>query len=152
MATYQVQRSIKINANPSPIYDKIVNFHNWASWSPWEDKDPTMTKSYGATDSGVGASYSWKGNRKVGQGNMTITDAAEPSRIDLDLQFLKPFKAQNKTVFSLEPAGDGTEVTWTMTGQHNILSRIMSVFVSMDKMVGKDFEKGLANLKTDAEA
>lgn len=152
MASYQVQRSITINSNASPIYDRIVNFHNWTSWSPWEDMDPSMAKSYDGPDAGVGAKYAWEGNRKVGEGNMTITDVAEPSRVDIDLHFLKPFKAQNKTVFSLEPAGDGTEVTWTMTGQHNILSRIMGIFMPMDKMVGKDFEKGLARLKSDVES
>ncbi len=152
MADYQVQRNITIDSDAPQIYDKIVDFHEWQSWSPWEDMDPTMTKSYDGPDSGVGASYSWKGTRKVGEGNMTITEVAEPSSVALDLEFLKPFKAQNKTVFGLEPAGEGTRVTWTMTGQHNILSRIMSVFVSMDKMVGKDFEKGLARLKKDVEA
>lgn len=152
MADYEVQRSITINSDPSTIYDKIVDLHKWESWSPWEDLDPSMTKSYTGPDSGVGASYSWKGNRKVGEGNMAIIDVSRPDRVDLDVEFLKPFKARNKTVFALEPSGDGTQVTWTMTGVHNFLSRIMSVFVSMDKMVGKDFEKGLARLKADVEA
>ncbi len=152
MANYQVQRSITINSDPAPIYDRIANFHKWESWSPWEEMDPNMTKAYSGPDSGVGASYSWKGNRKVGEGNMTITDVTEPSRVTFDLHFLKPFKAQNKTVFSLEGIGEGTQVTWTMTGRHNILSRIMNIFMSMDKMVGKDFDKGLAKLKTEVEA
>ena len=152
MANYQVERTITIDANPSPIYDRIVDFHKWPSWSPWEDMDPNMTKSYAGSESGVGASYSWKGNRKVGEGSMTITDVTEPSRVALDLHFLRPFKARNKTVFSLEPTDESTKVTWTMTGEHNILSRIMSVFVSMDKMVGKDFDKGLARLKADVES
>ncbi len=131
MATYQVQRTITIDSEPEQVYDKIVDLHKWAAWSPWEDMDPSMSKSYTGPDAGVGASYSWKGNRKVGEGNMTITDVTEPNRIALDLHFLKPFKAQNETMFSLDPAGAGTEVTWTMTGTHSILSRIMSVFVSM---------------------
>ena len=152
MATYEVKRSTTINAQPQQIYGKIVNLHEWASWSPWEGIDPDMTKRYTGPDSGVGASYAWNGNRKVGEGKMTITDVAEPSRVALDLHFLKPFKAENETDFNLEPAGEGTQVTWTMTGNHTILSRIMGVFVSMDKMVGKDFEKGLAQLKADIEA
>ena len=152
VATYEVQRTITINAEPAQVYDRIVDLRKWQSWSPWERMDPNMTKSYTGPDSGVGASYSWSGNRKVGQGNMTITDVAEPGRVTLDLHFLKPFKARNETAFSLEPAGDGTRVTWTMTGRHNILSRIMGVFMSMDKMVGKDFEMGLAQLKQDVES
>ncbi|MGI9648154.1 MAG: SRPBCC family protein [Acidimicrobiia bacterium] len=152
MADYQVQRSITINSNASEVYDKIVDLHKWQSWSPWEDADPSMAKSYDGPDAGVGASYSWKGNRKVGQGNMTITEANQPDHVALDLEFLKPFKARNKTAFSLEPSGEGTQVTWTMTGDHNFLSRIMSVFMSMDKMVGKDFERGLSRLKADVEA
>ena len=151
MATYEVKRSTTINAQPAQIYGKIVNLHEWPAWSPWEGLDPDVTKRYTGPDSGVGASYAWSGNRKVGEGKMTITDVAEPSRVALDLHFLKPFKAENETAFDLEPAGEGTQVTWTMTGNHTILSRIMGVFVSMDKMLGKDFEKGLAQLKTDVE-
>jgi hypothetical protein len=152
MATYEVKRTTTINAQPQQIYGKIVNLHEWVSWSPWEGIDPDMSKRYTGPDSGVGASYAWNGNRKVGEGKMTITDVAEPGRVALDLHFLKPFKAENETAFDLEPAGEGTQVTWTMTGNHTILSRIMGVFVSMDKMVGKDFEKGLAQLKADVEA
>lgn len=152
MANYEVRRTVTINADSSEVYDKIVNLHNWSSWSPWEGIDPSMTKTYDGPDSGVGSSYSWKGNRKVGEGNMTITDANQPGRVALDLQFLKPFKSQSETVFSLNPADTGTQVTWTMTGAHTVLSRIMSIFVSMDKMVGKDFEKGLAQLKADVES
>ena len=151
MASYQVERSITINADQAPIYDKIANFRQWESWSPWDEMDPDMRKTYGGPEAGVGASYAWVGNRKVGQGNMAITDAAAPNRVDIDLEFLKPFKAQNKTVFRLDSAGQGTEVTWTMTGQHTFLSRIMGIFMPMDKLVGKDFEKGLARLKADVE-
>lgn len=152
MATYEVKRATTINADPKAVYSKIVDLHEWPAWSPWEAMDPDMTKRYTGPDSGVGASYAWNGNRKVGEGKMTITDVAEPSRVGLDLHFLKPFKAENETVFHLERAGEGTQVPWTMTGTHTILSRIMGVFVSMDKMVGKDFEKGLAQLKSDVEA
>lgn len=152
MASYEVRRSITIQAEPKQVYDKIVNLHRWEAWSPWEGLDPEMTKSYTGPDSGVGSSYSWKGNRKVGEGKMTITDAQQPGRVALDLQFLRPFKSQSETAFNLAPADTGTEVTWTMTGDHTALSRIMSIFVSMDKMVGKDFEKGLAQLKGSVES
>jgi hypothetical protein len=151
MSSYEVRRSITIEAEPKKVYDRIVDLQKWPAWSPWEGLDPGMTKRYTGPGSGVGASYAWSGNRKVGEGRMTITDVAEPGRVALDLHFLKPFKAENETVFVLEPAGQGTEVTWSMTGSHTVLSRIMGIFVSMDKMIGKDFEKGLAQLKADAE-
>ena len=152
MSDYEVKRTITVDAEPQKVYGKIVDLHKWESWSPWEGLDSDMSKRHTGPESGVGASYTWKGNRKVGEGKMAITDVAEPSRVALDLHFLKPFKAENETVFALEPAGAGTRVTWTMTGSHTILSRIMGIFVSMDKMIGKDFEKGLAQLKTDVEA
>ena len=152
MSDYEVKRTITVDVEPHKVYGKIVDLHKWQAWSPWEGLDPEITRRYTGPDSGVGASYAWNGNRKVGEGKMTITDVAEPGRVALDLHFLKPFKAENETVFSLEPAGEGTRVTWTMTGSHTILSRIMGIFMSMDKMVGKDFEKGLAQLKTDVEA
>lgn len=152
MANYEVRRTTTIKADPSEVYDRIVNLQNWSSWSPWEGLDSTMTKTYEGPESGVGSSYSWKGNRKVGQGKMTITDTRAPNRVALDLQFLKPFKSQSETVFALDSNDQSTQVTWTMTGAHSVLSRIMSIFVSMDKMVGKDFEKGLAQLKADVES
>jgi hypothetical protein len=151
-SSYQVERSIMINAAPSQIYDQIVDLHNWPQWSPWERMDPTMTKSYEGPASGVGSSYSWKGNRKVGEGRMTITKTDAPGMISLDLQFLKPFKSQSTTMFGLDPTGESTEVTWTMTGEHSILTRIMGVFMPMDRLVGKDFEKGLAQLKAVVES
>lgn len=150
--TYAVQRSISIQASPADVYAHIIDFHHWGNWSPWEELDPSMTKSYSGPDSGVGAKYSWTGNRKVGEGNMEITGAAEPTRVEIALEFLKPFKASNNTVFTLQPAGDGTEVIWVMTGRKTLMTRIMGVFKSMDSMVGPDFERGLSRLKAAAEA
>jgi uncharacterized protein YndB with AHSA1/START domain len=152
MASYEVRRTITIKAEPAKVYDKIADLHEWESWSPWEGMDPAMTKTYRGPDAGVGSTYSWKGNRKVGEGKMTITDAVPPSRVTLDIQFLRPFKSQSETAFGLDYIDQGTGVTWTMTGDHTFLSRIMSVFVSMDKMVGKDFERGLAQLKSSIES
>ncbi|NNC91823.1 MAG: SRPBCC family protein, partial [Acidimicrobiia bacterium] len=100
MASYEVRRTIKIEAEPADVYEKIVNLQRWESWSPWEGLDPGVAKSYTGPESGVGASYSWKGNRKVGEGNMKITDAQRPGRVALDVQFLKPFKSQSETVLS----------------------------------------------------
>jgi len=150
--TYTVTRSTTINAPAADIYGRIVDLANWESWSPWEGLDPEMEKTYGDSTEGPGATYSWSGNRKVGSGSMKITDVATDERVNLDLSFLKPFKAENKTWFDLAADGDSTNVTWTMTGAKTLMVKFMSLFSSMDKMVGKDFEKGLAQLKAEAEA
>lgn len=150
--TYTVQRSVTVNAPPERVYPHIIDFHQWADWSPWDEMDPDMEKTFSGPDAGKGARYAWSGNRKVGQGNMEITDAAEASSVQIALEFLKPFKASNTTVFSLEPADDRTNVTWAMTGQKTFMTRVMGIFRSMDSMVGPDFEKGLARLKAVSEA
>jgi hypothetical protein len=149
--TYTVERAVTIDAAPDRVYGHIADFHNWEAWSPWEEMDPAMEKTYMGPDSGPGARYAWSGNRKVGEGSMVITEATEPSLVHIDLEFLKPFRASNKTTFSLTPAGDATRVSWTMTGAKTLFTRIMGIFKSMDAMVGPDFERGLANLKATAE-
>ena len=111
-----------------------------------------MQKRFHGDDGSVGSGYSWKGNRKAGQGRMTISDLSAPETVAIDLRFEKPFKSESVIEISLAPDGDGTEVTWTMTGHHNWMSKIMGIFMPMDKMVGKDFEKGLAQLKAVSEA
>lgn len=133
------------------MFAHIVDFHKWAAWSPWADMDPAMNTTYSGSASGIGAKYAWSGNRKVGRGNMEITGATEPSSVQIALEFLKPFKASNRTEFTLQDAGDGTEVTWAMTGRKTLMTRIMGIFKSMDSMVGPDFERGLAKLKTVVE-
>ena len=150
--TYTVQRSATIGAAADRVYSHIVDFHNWGAWSPWDEMDPAMDKTYSGADAGVGARYAWSGNRKVGQGSMEITGASEPSSVEIALDFLKPFKASNTTVFSLQPAGESTTIIWTMTGRKTLLTRVMGIFKSMDSMVGPDFEKGLAKLKAVVEA
>ena len=149
--SYTVQRSTTIAAPPSRVYGEIVDFHNWTKWSPWEDVDPALKRDYSGAGSGPGAVYSWSGNRKAGQGRMTITDATEPSTVRIDLVFEKPFKARNDTVFAIQPDGAGSRVTWTMTGKKTLMTRVMGVFKSMDSLVGPDFEKGLARLKAATE-
>lgn len=144
--TYTVQRSATLNASPADVYAQIIDFRNWGAWSPWDDMDPEMNKQFAGADSGVGAEYSWSGNRKVGQGNMRIIEATEFESVQVALEFLKPFKASNTTEFRLRPVDDGTEVTWSMTGTNTLLTRIMGIFKSMDKMIGPDFERGLSNL------
>jgi uncharacterized protein YndB with AHSA1/START domain len=148
---YTVERSATISASPARVYEEIVDFHNWRKWSPWEELDPALERVYSGAESGPGAVYSWSGNRKAGRGRMTITEVAEPSRVQIDLVFEKPFKARNDTVFAIEPAGSGSRVTWTITGKKTAMTRVMGIFKSMDSMVGPDFEKGLARLKTTAE-
>ncbi len=149
--TYTVQRSTTISAPPEAIYGHIVDFHQWGAWSPWDELDPEMHKTFSGPESGVGAWYGWSGNRKVGEGSMEIKGVEENSSVKIALEFVKPFKARNKTEFKLQPAGDGTEVTWVMMGRKTLMTRIMGIFRSMDKMVGPDFEKGLAKLKTVVE-
>lgn len=149
--TFEVTRSITIDATAAEVFVKINDFRNWAQWSPWEKLDPAMTREYSGPESGIGATYAWKGNDKVGRGRMEIIGVAIPYSVSIQLDFYEPMAAHNQTEFVLEPADGGTKVTWTMSGKHNKLSKLMSVFFDMDSMVGPDFEKGLVNLKAVAE-
>lgn len=149
--TYTVERSATIEAPPERVYDQIADFHNWRNWSPWEDIDPDLERTYSGVQSGTGAVYRWSGNRKAGQGRMEITEAATPSKIRIDLTFEKPWKARNDTVFVIRPEGSGSHITWTMTGRKTFLTKVMGVFKSMDSFLGPDFEKGLARLKAATE-
>ena len=148
---YTVERTTTINAPAEKVYAQIVDFRNWRNWSPWDDLDLAMQRTYSGADSGVGAGYSWAGNRKAGEGKMEITEAVEPTSVQIALDFLKPFKSSSTTTFNLKPQGASTEVTWTMTGPKTLMTRVMGVFKSMDKMVGPDFERGLTQLKGATE-
>lgn len=150
-SSFAVSRSIVIKAPAEKIYPLISDFHQWAAWSPWEALDPGMKRTFTGAASGAGAVYSWEGNDAVGAGRMEITGAQPPSNIDIKLDFLKPIASQNSTVFALQPQGDGTRVVWTMSGPSTFMTKLMGVFVSMDKMIGPDFEKGLASMKAAAE-
>jgi hypothetical protein len=149
--TYTVQRSIRVQAPPSRVYGEIADFHNWTHWSPWEGVDPDLERTYSGARSGTGAVYSWSGNRKAGRGRMTVLDATEPEKVDIDLVFEKPFKARNDTSFTIEPAGPEVLVTWSMTGSRTLATKVMGIFKSMDDFIGPDFERGLAQLKATAE-
>ncbi|MES2018848.1 MAG: SRPBCC family protein [Pseudomonadota bacterium] len=149
--TFAVQRVVTIKAPPEKIAPLISDFHNWGSWSPWEALDPKMQRTFSGAAAGKGAVYAWKGNKDVGQGRMEITDETPPAKVVIKLDFLEPFASHNVTEFTLKPQGDSTIVTWNMTGPMPLISKIMSVFASMDKMIGPDFEKGLAKMKTVAE-
>jgi hypothetical protein len=149
--TFKVERSAIIKAKPEKIFNQINDFHNWVSWSPWEKMDPEMKRTYSGEKKGKGAEYKWEGKKDVGSGGMMITESASPSRIVLNLDFIKPFEAHNIIEFTIEANKDSSRVIWTMSGKNNFISKLISIFISMDKMVGKDFEAGLENLKTVAE-
>ena len=149
--TFQVERSATIKAPPEKVYGLVSDFHQWAQWSPWERMDPAMQRTHSGAASGVGAVYAWEGNKKVGKGRMEIVDAAAPDRLTIQLDFIAPFEAHNTTRFTLARQGDATAVHWVMTGPNLFVGKVMSVFTSMDQLVGKDFESGLANLKAVAE-
>jgi uncharacterized protein YndB with AHSA1/START domain len=149
--TFRIERKIDIKAAPDKVFAAVDDFHQWTTWSPWEHLDPNMKKTFSGPANGKGAGYAWEGNKDVGKGAMEITDAAAPSKIAIKLDFLAPFEAHNTTEFTFAPSGDGTTVTWAMTGPSPFTMKIMHVFISMDKMVGQDFEHGLSNLKNVAE-
>ena len=148
---FQVRRTVVVNAAPEKVFPYINDFKSWTSWSPYEKKDPAMKRTYGSATSGKGATYSWDGDKNVGSGSMEILDAPAPKRVTIKLDFSRPFEAHNTADFTLEPASGGTQVTWSMTGPTPFFGKILHVFIDMDKMVGRDFEAGLANLKTIAE-
>jgi carbon monoxide dehydrogenase subunit G len=149
--SFRVERSTSILATPDKVFAFVNDFHQWSVWSPWEKLDPNLKRTHGGATSGKTATYAWEGNNKVGQGRMEIVDTAPPGRIVIKLDFLKPFEAHNTAEFTFLPEGSGTRVNWAMHGPANFMTKLMGVFMSMDKMVGKDFETGLANLKAAAE-
>ena len=150
-ATFRVERSTRISAPPERIFHYVNDFHQWGVWSPYEKLDPSMKRTYGGAGAGKGAVYEWDGNSKAGQGRMEIIESAQPANIVIKLDFIKPFEAHNKVVFTLTPKGDATEVNWAMQGPVPYMAKIVHVFMDMDGMVGKDFEAGLANLKAVTE-
>jgi hypothetical protein len=148
--SFSVERRIVIQASPTKIQPLIADFHLWAHWSPWEKLDPAMKRTFGGPPAGLGATYSWQGNKDVGSGRMEVKTAA-PERISIQLDFIEPFEGHNTADFTLTPKDGGTEVRWLMFGPSPFITKLMGVFVSMDSMIGKDFEQGLAQLKAAAE-
>ncbi len=150
---FVVERSETIAATAERIFGEVGNLQGWDNWSPWAEMDPNMNKTYTGESGAVGSSYHWTGNRKVGEGQMTITEVTPDSRVAIDLKFIKPFKSENVTEIMLNPNGDTTEVTWRMTGPNTFMTKVMALIGrNMDKMVGPDFEKGLSKLKRITEA
>ena len=146
MSTYSVTRSTVIPAPAKDVFPLVNSFREWPKWSPWESVDPDMKRTYTGADSGVGAKYAWSGNRKAGAGTMETVESKEADVVRIRLEFTKPFHAVNPTAFTFVPEGAGTRVTWTMVGEHKGIGKVFALFMNMDKMVGGDFEKGLASL------
>lgn len=149
--TFRIQRAAVMNAPAENIFPRIADFHQWLDWSPWEGKDPALKRTYSGTERGQGAVYAWDGNKNVGSGRMEILEASSPSKVVIKLDFLKPFKAHNTAEFTMLPQGGATNVIWVMHGPAPFMSKVMQVFMNMDRMIGKDFEAGLTNLKAVSE-
>jgi uncharacterized protein YndB with AHSA1/START domain len=149
---FSITRSATVAAPPEAVFPHVNDFHKWEAWSPWAKLDPTMKQTYEGAPVGTGARYSWTGDKKVGEGNMTITESKASTIIRIRLEFLRPFAAVNTTEFTFTPEGKQTTVTWSMTGTNNFMAKAFCLFMNMDRMVGRDFEKGLAQMKSVAEA
>jgi Polyketide cyclase / dehydrase and lipid transport len=150
--TYHVERTKTIAASPEVIYGHVADFHKWKGWSPWDKVDPNMKRTFVGTDGAVGASYAWVGNDDVGEGKMTLTAVEPAKRVEIKLEFIKPFESVASNGFKFEAAGKDTKVTWYMDGNNNFLGKAMCMFMNMDQMIGKDFEKGLDAMKQIAES
>jgi len=149
--TFQVRRSTSIKAKPEQIYPLINDLHRFNTWNPFDKKDPNIKGSYSGPESGKGAAYAFEGNKNVGKGTIEILDSAPASKVTMALRMLEPFRVDNRVVFTLAPDGAATEVTWAMQGAVPYFAKIIHLFVNMDRMVGTEFEAGLASLKTIAE-
>ena len=149
--SFRVERTATINAPPERIFPLINDFQRWSAWSPFEKKDPGMKRTMSGVSSGKGAVYEWNGNKEIGQGRMEIVESVPPSRVTLTLDFTRPFEAHNIVDFTLEPRGNSTQVTWAIHGPSPFISKVMGIVLNVDKMIGKDFEAGLAALKTVSE-
>ena len=149
---YKVTRSAVVNAPPEKVFDQVNDLHKWDAWSPWAKLDPNMQKSYAGPESGQGSTYSWSGNDQVGEGKLTIAESHPSQHVKLDLEFIKPWQAKSSTEFMFTPEGNGTKVTWTMSGSNNFTGKAFGMLMNMDKMIGNDFDKGLAQLKAVSES
>jgi hypothetical protein len=149
--TFRIQRSATIKAPAEKVFPHINDFHNWQAWSPWEKLDPALNRTFSGPANGKGTVYEWEGNKQVGKGRMEIMESSSPSKIVIKLDFFKPFEAHNTADFTFARQGDSTKVIWGMDGQRPFMFKVMEVFMNFDKMIGKDFEAGLANLKRVTE-
>ena len=151
-AEFRIARSITVAAPPAVLFAEVNDLHAFQVWNPYAKKDPAMKQSYEGPPAGVGASYAWAGNQEVGTGRMTIVESRPNDLVRMKLEFLAPFRATNVAEFTFEPAGNDTVVTWSMSGTNDLMGKAIGLVMDMDKMVGGDFEKGLADLEALAEA
>jgi len=149
--TFRVERTARIQAPAEKIFPLIDDFHRWGTWSPYEKLDPEMKRTFGGSASGKGATYAWDSKGKAGAGRMEIVESSPSSKIAINLDFTSPMEGHNLAEFTLQPQGDATMVTWSMQGKSPYAAKLMGIFFNMDQMIGKDFEAGLANLKTATE-
>lgn len=149
---FVVKRATTISASPDLVFPHVNDLHKWEAWSPWAKLDPNMKSTFEGSGEGTGSAMSWSGNKKVGEGKMTITETTPSSLIRIRLEFLKPFKSTSTAEFTFAATGSGTLVTWGMFGKSNLASKVFSLFLNCENMVGRDFDKGLASLKSVAEA
>ncbi len=149
---FRVTRSATVSAPATAVFTQVNDLHKWEAWNPWQKKDPAMRLTFSGPPAGPGASYSWAGNKEVGEGRLTITESRPGELVRLKLEFTKPFAATNTAEFTFRPEGDKTAVTWSMEGKNNYLAKALHLVMNMDKMVGGEFEKGLADMKVAAEA
>jgi hypothetical protein len=151
-ADFSVSRSATMAASPAAVYDVVNDFHKWETWSPWAKLDPNCKNDFSGPTSGVGSKFAWDGNSEVGTGNMEIVESVPNDHIKLRLEFVRPFAGVSDTLFTFKPAGDKTDVTWTMSGKNGFMGKAMSLIMNCDKMVGPQFEKGLASMEQAAVA
>ena len=151
-AHYRVERTAVISAPAAMVFAQVNDFHNWEAWSPWAKLDPSMKQTYEGAPSGAGAIYTWVGNTKVGEGRMTITESRSSDLLKIKLEFVKPFASTCATEFTFKSEVNQTRTTWSMSGENNFIAKAFCLFMNMDKMVGGDFEKGLAQMKSVLEA
>ncbi len=150
-STFRIERSITVAATPAALFPKLNDLHQTHEWSPWKEKDPKATYEFSGPTAGVGAAQSWSGNSEVGAGKQTIVESRPNELVRVKLEFLKPFEAVCESLYTLQPSGQQTVVTWTMTGENDFIGKIFCLFMNQDKMVGGEFEKGLATLKRTSE-
>jgi len=150
-ATFRISRSASMAAPPATVFAQVNDFHNWEAWNPWQKIDPGAKNTYSGAAAGPGSTFAWEGNDEVGAGRMTITEARPNDLVRVKLEFLKPFAATNTADFTFEPRDGQTAVTWSMYGDNTFMSKAFGLFMDMDKMVGEQFEKGLADMKQIVE-
>lgn len=147
---YRIARTVSIKAPAERIHPLVDDLRRHREWSPWEKKDPGMQRTYTGSPSGKGSVYEWDGNSEIGAGRITIADSS-PQRVVFDMHFLRPFDSRATGEIALRPSGDTTEVTWSMYGAHPFIGKVMGLFFNMDAMIGGEFDKGLATLKSVTE-